>query len=519
LTKNREGNLQKNLLIAVGAFVSLLIIILFVAFLFTRSPKSKKNKTPPLVYPKEPVTLTYWRLFDDEETFKPIISAYKAKHPNVTIKYVKKDYETYEEDLLNALAAGNGPDIFMLKHDLIPKHLDKLAPAPIGFNLIDQNKREPKKDLPTQFKELFVNAAYDDLVYDGKVYGVPLWVDSLALYYNPKLFDKALEEQLSLLSQRLKNAQTNEEQESLYQERQRISRLLSEPPKNWSDFIEVVKLLTKKDGNGNLVRSGIALGSGKNTIKSADILSLLMLQNNTPMTTEDKKTAIFNLPIKKTNGDNIYPGTHALIFYTSFAQENKETYTWNKSFPDSVAAFGEEKAAMMFYYSYIGPLLSRKYPDLRFKVSPMPQIKGITDRIDYGFFWGEVVSKATKYQLVAWDFLKFASSPEMAPNYTQTAQRPTAFLSVAKKAANQSRTAYLDEYVGSSRLFDAQAYTAKNWYKGGEPEKVRGIFQDMVEAVVEKGEPPQTAIDAAAASVTNILQGAEPLIEKERKEI
>jgi ABC-type glycerol-3-phosphate transport system substrate-binding protein len=506
--------MQKNILIAIGAFISLIVIVLIVVLVASRKPSGPK----PLTYPKEPVTLTYWRLFDDEDVFKDALTEYKRMHPNVTINYVKKDYETYEEDLLNALAAGTGPDIFMLRHDTISKHLDKLAPAPQGFNLIEQGKNEPKKDLPTQFKELFVKAAYDDLVYDNKVYGVPLWMESLGLFYNPQLFEKASEEQAQILSEKANGTESETEQEKISNERQRISRLLSGPPQNWTDFIEVTKLLTKKDEKGNIVRAGIALGGGKNTIKSADILSLLMLQNNTQMTTADKKTAAFNLSVKKTDGSIVYPGTSALEFYTSFARQTKETYTWNKTLPDSITAFGEQKAAMMFYYSYMAPILKRKYPELRFEMAPMPQIKGITDRVDYSFFWGEVVSKNTPYPLVAWDFLKFISSKENAMQYSQITQRPTALLEKAKQAASEAQTAYLENFTGLN-VFNAQALTATNWYKGGEPEKINEIFQNMIEATVEKGQSPQAAIDAAAASVTNILGQAEPLIEREKKEL
>lgn len=466
----------RNILIGLGILVFILIIIL--AFVSLRKPKPTK-----LTFPKEPVTLTYWRLFDDKEVFEPLISAYKSQRKNVTIKYIKKEYETYEEDLIDALAAGKGPDIFILRADWLPKHFDKLTPMPEG--MIDL----------AQYKEAFVKTVSNDLIFDDKIYGMPLSVDSLALYYNPSLFEEALSNYL------------REHQEESEERITEVRRLLSQPPENWTDFIEVVKLLTQKDERGNIKKAGAALGRGKNVAKAADILSLLMLQNNTQMTTADKKTATFNLPIKTKEGNLIYPGTSALDFYTSFARPKKETYTWPSDFPDSISAFGQGKVAMIFHYSYWLPLLKKQYPNLRFEVAPMPQIKGVTERVDYAYYWVEVVSKNTQYPQVAWDFLKFLGSKEIVKQYNQLAQRP------------YSRQAFSQEEMGGGGLsvFSAQSKTALSWYKT-DPQKVENIFNDMIEAVVEKNQPLQEAIDTAAASITNLLQGGQPLIKPEEEQ-
>lgn len=490
--------MTKNILIGVGVFVLILTIILIVVFA-TRKPEGPES----LTFPKEPVTLTYWRLFDSEDVFKPILSEYKSERSNVTINYVEKNYETYEEDLLNALAAGIGPDIFMLRSDWLPKHLDKLAPAPEGFSFVEQRRGEPKKDLPTQIKEYFVKAVSSDLIFDNKVYGIPLYVDSLALYYNPTLFDEALER----YQKELGNEEGKEE------EIQRIGNLLRKPPNNWTDFIEVVKLLTKKDGKGNIILAGAALGTAKNVAKAGDILSILMLQNNTQMVTADKKTAAFNLSIKKKSGELIYPGTAALDFYTSFARSNKETYTYSDNLLDSVSAFGQGQAAMMFHYSYWMPLLKKLYPELQFEIAPMLQIKGTTERVDYAYFWPEVVSKDTKYPLVAWDFLRFISGKDRAREYNRASQRPYSRLELAKEEAEGGF-----ENLSGLSVYNGQALSAISWYKGGEPNKIDEVFQNMIGAVVEKGQEPQAAIDSASASVTNILGEAEPLIEREKTE-
>ena len=50
-------------------------------------------------------------------------------YPNVTIVYTKKDETTYQQDLLNALASGKGPDIFAISNSWLPEYIDKIVPA------------------------------------------------------------------------------------------------------------------------------------------------------------------------------------------------------------------------------------------------------------------------------------------------------------------------------------------------------------------------------------------------------
>jgi len=501
--------MNKNIFVALGVFVGILMILLVVVMLVG---KEQKPKTKPLVYPSEVFTLTWWNLYDDEDVYKEVIDQYKQEHPNANIKYVKKDEATYEEDLLNALAAGKGPDIFTLKNDEVFAHLDKLYPAPeqSNFYFIKPEKNAPKKDLKTQFQELFVEAASQDLVYENQVFGVPLYVDSLALYYNPKLFEEAQQEISANYSQLISHTENETEQERLRTELRRISNLLSAPPKTWDDFVEVVKLMTKKDAQGNIVRAAVAMGTAQNVNKATDILSLLLMQNNTQMVSEDKRSCSFHLPIKKQDGSSVYPGVAALDFYTSYARPDKETYTWNSNFPDSVTAFAEGKVAMIFGYSYLTPYLKRKYGNFHFEIAPMPQIKGIMDRLDFASYYPLVVAKNTPYPLAAWSFLKFLAEQN---GLFSDVSKPLALREAAKAQYKQSQTAYLEDAYGQN-VFNAQSYTARDWYKAGQTKKISEIFNMMIDNVVAKKQTPQEAMNAAAVSCTNILNDAEPLIER-----
>jgi len=164
------------------ALISVVLVIVLLAIgagvLFFFRPQFsffslRPGQKQPSPFPTEPITLTYWRLFDDEESLADAISAYRQIHPNVQIVYQKKDYETYQQELDEALRSGNAPDLFMLKHDEIPQYLAYLFPAPSDLSY----SQDSKEDFRSQFQNHFVKAA-SGLIYQNQVYGLPLWMGS-----------------------------------------------------------------------------------------------------------------------------------------------------------------------------------------------------------------------------------------------------------------------------------------------------------------------------------------------------
>lgn len=425
--------------------------------------------------PEKEVTLTIWRLFDSDEIFKPIIETYQSLHPNVKIQYVKKDFAEYEIETTNAIAGGSGPDIWSIHNDWLPKHADKLVEMPEG--LLAGGTGKGKKDNLTMLKDNFAPTVSADSVFNNKVYGIPLSVDTLALYYNRDIFFNTRKEY-------------DQKNISLKPE------MLTRAPATWDEFVETVKFLTKKDGS-NIMGSAVAMGTANNVNRSMDILSVLMMQNNARMVSADQKSAIFNQPIKKETGEQVYAGTNALDFYTSFANPSKETYTWNNSFASSADAFAKGQTAMMINYSYQQSYLAQKAPTLNYSIAPLPQIRGAAVPIDYPSYWIETVTKSSKNPDVAWDFINFLYT-KGGDLYLTFTKKPPAKISGAAKLS-------VAERIGATNPFTFQVVTAQSWYKGKSPTKVDNIFAEMIENVISKNQPLQNAIDTAASAVTKLL--------------
>ncbi|MEK7209710.1 MAG: ABC transporter substrate-binding protein, partial [Patescibacteria group bacterium] len=201
--------------------VGLLVLVGLLGFLFGR-------KSPPA----STAQLEFWGT-DSPAVWETIISAYQTANPGVGIKYVQKNSAGYEKELLNSLASGRGPDIVFIQNTWLNKHLNKLSPAP------------PNSMNITAFKDIFMDVATKDLIRSGQVYAVPFYVDTLGLYYNKSLYNNAG---------------------------------LINSPKTWEEFNQVVKQISQKDDDGNIIRSGAALGTAGNVNYASDILQMIMLQ-------------------------------------------------------------------------------------------------------------------------------------------------------------------------------------------------------------------------------------------------
>jgi len=438
-------NINKRFLfIAGGAFVLFVIIIIVVVSL---SSKGKKTTTSPTA------TLTFWNLGDEKSAFDQVINDFQAEN-NIKIEYSKKEPAEYLNEALNEIAAGRGPDILAVPNDWLPKYHDKLVALSDGKVA---NKKQKKTDLDV-YRETFPAVASQDNIIADKIYGMPLSIDTLHLYYNSDILNEAWTE--------YRRAHQDEDTSAL-------SRIFSEGPKNWDEFSRTVKIITL---------SAAALGTADNIDESVDILTLLMLQNGAQMVSDDLSTAQFHTENHQF-GDISYPGTKALEFYASFTNAKNENYTWNDSMPEAVRAFAEGKTAMLIDYQSKETDIKRINPKLSFSQIPVPQVRETQNPINYASYLTYTVTRAAKNPELAWDFIMMMTDKNYASQYRSLTRKPTALLANIDAAD--------------------PIYTAQSWYKP-DPDKANEAFREMIKQV-NSGKAAQTAIEGCASQITTLL--------------
>lgn len=475
--------MKRILLIAGIGFIVIALVIVVITLLAQRptTTTTKPNKGP--------AALTIWRYQDDEQIFKPLIAEFLAERPDVKIEYVKKDPANYEADSANALASGNGPDIWSIPNDWLARHRDKLIAAPENFLRKDKNDKRSNQKIVA---ETYAPVVDQEVTTDNKVYGLPLYVDTLALYIASGEVNRLVND--------LANNQENVDE-----------ALFSPGPQTWDELVKFVKTLTLRDKD-NVKRSVVAMGTGSNIAASADLLATIMIQNRTQMVSPDGLTSGFNLPAKKATGATFNPGKEALDFYTSFANPAKETFTWTTNFPQAKDAFLGGKTLMVFGYSDFAKTIGQSQPDFNYKIVPFPQISGAKQAVDFASYAVETVTKNAENPELAWQFVKFLATTGLR-DYLAATDRPSPLQVQDVPPTVQDR-------INFGSPFRFQQQTAVSWNRGKDPDAVEQAFSQMVDDIVKKGVPSQQALDGGAKQITEILRlaaGFEPPAVEDKK--
>ncbi len=400
-----------------------------------------------------PANLEVWGVYDEPEVFSEAMEGFKKSNDcSVKITYRKMPAENYEQELINAFASDKGPDIWLIHNTWLPKHKDKIAELP----------QQTTKFTLAEFRKKFVDVVEADFVDNGKIYGLPLYVDTLALYYNKNYFNSAG---------------------------------IAGPPETWDELIIDLDKLTKRNQWGGIDRAGISLGAAENVNRATDILSLIMLQNGTKMISDDKRTTTLDEGVFL-NDETYYPGKDALRFYTEFSNPSKKTYTWNRQMPYSIDAFADGKSAMMLSYAYHIPTINSKNSYLNYGIGKMPQIKGRAFDINYANYWAYTVSKKSKSSGAAWDFLLYLTQEKVNKDYLKKTNRPTAQRNLVDWQKNDNL---------NLAVFAEQSLTAKSWYQI-DSAKIENILSSAIESIVLGASTLDDTIENIANQINLLLK-------------
>jgi len=434
------------------------------------------------------VNLEIWGLFDDSSDYEEIITEYKKINPYVgEIRYRKFTPETYGRELLEAMASGNGPDIFLLQNNWAPSFASKIEPAPDAI-LRDY-----------EIKNAFADVVYGDFVNQGKIFGVPLSVDSLALYYNRDMFNAAG---------------------------------ITSPPKTWDEFNEAVKKLVKFDSNGEIIQAGAAMGTAYNINRSTDVLGLLMLQKGVQMTDDNGTKSTINVGVLDENGNVARAGEIALGYYAQFSNARSPFYTWNNKQHYSIDAFSENGVAMMLNYSWQKETLINKNAKLNFSIAPVPQ-DNFSKPINYANYWAYSVAK-NKYSTVtvdgqvievpnqirvheAWQFLKFLTTKNNGVVKLFNARSgnskdfPINFdpaIVYLKKTEKPAARRDIIELQKNDSVIGPYAYgnlIAKSWYQS-DPDGVEKILAEAIDSLNRGNTSLYDALTAATNRISDLMR-------------
>lgn len=386
------------------------------------------------------VTITYWGLWENDAIVRGVIADFEAAHPKIKVQYLRQAPRQYRERLQSAISRNEGPDVFRFHNTWVPMLVRDLATVP--------------EEIMTaaEFSSTFYPVAAADLVAGSTIYGIPLMIDGLGLYYNEDLFATAG----------------------------------VTPPTTWNDVLNLVPKLTVRNESG-IVTSAIALGTTGNVEHFSDILGTMIMQNGAKLPDLTSQQA-----------------QETLIFYRKFADPSDPVYTWNETLDNSISAFANGRVAMILAPSWRAFDVKQINPNIRFRIVPIPQLPGNT--VTWASYWVEGVSAQSQYQTQAWEFVSFLTNSESATKlYTEASKtrlfgEPYARVDLAESLSG-------DTIVGA---FIQQAKTAKSFplssrtFDNGINDKLIKYLEDAVNAVAA-GTAPLAALETANNGFRQVL--------------
>jgi ABC-type glycerol-3-phosphate transport system substrate-binding protein len=342
----------------VKAIIGVVVVLIVGILLFSVVlPLFSNNKN-------EKVTLTYWGLWEDPNVMQKAIDDFQKENPNIIVKYEKQDIkQQYKSRLLTRIKNGNGPDIFQFHNTWVSQMNDYLTPIPTDVIT------------PADFRKAYYPVIASDVIKNGAIYGIPLQIDTLALYTNTDLLEASS----------------------------------VDVPTNWEDFGKDARMLTVKDENGKIQTAGAALGTYDNITHAPDILSLLFIQNG---------ANIFDLSSTSTQS------TDTLTYYTDYA--GKDSNVWDSSLDPSLLAFAKGNLALYFGYSWDLFAIQAMNPSLHFQITPVPHL-ALGRKVTIASYWVEGVSQRSKHQKQAMLFMKYLSKKETLQKLFTEASKTRAF--------------------------------------------------------------------------------------------
>jgi len=329
----------------------LLVIFLFVAGFSGCSKKAELKKQAA-----GKITITYGTFESTPEAkraIENIITSFEAEYPNII---VKPTYNASPQKILIQMAGGTAPDVFYF-------HPFWIAEFASRGTLLDITSLV-KKDKELNLKKYFP-PAIESCFFKGKMYGLPVQVNTNLLFYNKRIFDQDG---------------------------------LPYPDDSWTlkDLLHAAQKITKEaNGDGRTGQIGIIKPDWR----------LMIHLNGGKLFGLGRKRSLLESPRVKA----------AVQFWVNLNLKYHVTSPGLNPYRLSLGGarvFASNRLGMMFGGTYMVRIL-RKVPGLKWDVAPLPKSLDGSYRLKQPVYaMLNVIYAKTKHPRAAFEFLKYYSGKQ-----------------------------------------------------------------------------------------------------------
>jgi len=382
--------------------------------------------------------VVWWGIQLEEADVEPLIKEYQDAHPNVKITYKKQSKIDYRERLTNSLAQNTGPDIFEMHNTWPAMFVNELSILPAEVMSADE------------FSKTFYPVIFSDLNTSKGIVGIPLEFDALTLFINEDIFTSAVRT----------------------------------PPNTWDELKNLASEFTQRDGSGQIIQSGVAMGFTNNVDHWPEILGLMIMQNG----------ASPAFPSQPRAEDSVN-------YYKLFSQNR----IWDESQPTSTSAFARGKLAMYFGPSKRALDITIENPNLKFRTTTLPQLpkdKPSDPSYSYATYWVEGVWQRSQSKTAAWEFLKFLSSSSSIEK-VNLALKQRSNLERISPRVDMAQIWTKDPVLGSVTNLATQA---KSWYLASDTYDGETGLNTQVNSVYKKVISGDAGLNPSTTEIAGILE-------------
>jgi multiple sugar transport system substrate-binding protein len=168
----------------------------------------------------EPMKLTWWEQANPPENAysKDLVARFTGGSQGVSVEHDAFPMTPYFKKLTVAISTKTAPDMFKLPDFLLPGLVAKKGVAPLNLSWLGYHSLE-------EMKAAYLPGVLNGAIFDGKIYAIPVYAQTMSLYLNRRHFEEA-----------------GLDPEKDY-------------PRTWDDLARVAKKLVRMEG-GRIVREG-----------------------------------------------------------------------------------------------------------------------------------------------------------------------------------------------------------------------------------------------------------------------
>ena len=386
-----------------------------------------------------------------QSTVDDVLAAVRmADHGFDGVTYKQFPADTFMTTLVQAIAAGTGPDVVIFPADSIIKNGNKLVPIPYAT----LSRRT--------FTDTYVQAGEAFLTNDGAL-GLPFVLDPLVEYWNRSVY---------------------------------ATGGVARPPTYWDEFTDAAPHLSKSSSAGTLSESAVALGGWGNISHAKEVLVGIFIGLGAPIITHDT-TGVLQVVLGMQDartGSATTPSASALRFYTDFADPAKTVYSWNPSLPNDQKAFLAGTLATYLGYASEAATLRDANPNLNFDISAFPSVRGAAPAVPARLY-AVSIPRGAKNSVGATKVAIAMTAAGAETALTTATGLPSVRLDALAPAA-------ADPYAAIFRQAALNSFV----FLDPDPVQSDAIFAHMVEAVTSGKLAPAQAIQNAQGDLQAILK-------------